>query len=168
MQRAELQKDEIQALLDAATALRIPATSLKPVNPFRHDLKTPTAQSIQMWLRENRPEIAARLSGNSGHIFSLAAVAAEMGLREHDAKSHKEMMQHSETYARQKRAQAADWEAQMLKDMDSKAMELATARGVDPDAANQKYNPAMTGKFASYFEALNADAALEAKLKQQG
>ena len=41
-------------------------------------------------------------------------------------------MQHSETYARQKRAQAADWEAQMLKDMDSKAMELATARGVDP------------------------------------
>ena len=78
--------------------------SLKPVNPFRHDLKTPTAQSIQLWLRENRPEIAARMSGNSGHVFSLAAVAAEMGLREHDAKSHEEMMQHSETYARQKTA----------------------------------------------------------------
>ena len=168
MQNSELQKDEIQALLDASTALRIPATSLKPVNPFRHDLKTPTAQSIQMWLRENRPEIAARLSGNSGHVFSLAAVAAEMGLREHDQKSHEEMMQHSETYARQKTAQAADWETQMLKDMDSKAMELATARGVDPDAANQKYNPAMAGKFQSYFEGLNADAALEAKLKQQG
>ena len=40
----------------------------------------------------------------------------------------------------------------MLRDMDSKAMELATARGVDPDAANQKYNPAMAGKFQSYFE----------------
>ena len=166
MQNSELQKDEIQALLDASTALGIPATSLKPVNPFRHDLKTPTAQSIQLWLRENRPEIAARLSGNSGHIFSLAATAAEMGLREHDAKSHEEMMQHSEVYARQKNAEAADWEARMLKEMEQKSMELATARGVDPDAVNQKYNPAMAGKFQSYFEALNADAALEHKMQQ--
>ena len=149
MQSAELQKDEIQALLDAATALRIPATSLKPVNHFRHDLKTPTAQSIQVWLRDNRPEIAARMSGNSGHIFSLAAVAAEMGLREHDAKSHEEMMQHSETYARQ--GEAADWEARMLQEIDDKAMELSRSRGVDPEVTNQKYNPAMTGRFKSYF-----------------
>ena len=70
MPDTDLGRDEIQALLDAATALQIPADSLKPINPFRSDMKSPTAQTIQMWLRENRPELAARMSGNSGHVNS--------------------------------------------------------------------------------------------------
>ena len=50
MPESDLGRDEIQALLDAATALKIPADSLKPINPFRSDMKSPTAQTIQMWL----------------------------------------------------------------------------------------------------------------------
>ena len=115
MPETDLGREEIQALLDAANALKIPADSLKPINPFRSDMKSPTAQTIQMWLRENRPELAARMSGNSGHQFSLAATAAEMGLRQHDAKSHQEMMENSEVYAKQKKADAADKEADASK-----------------------------------------------------
>ena len=83
----QLQRDEVQALLDAANALKIPADTLKPVNPFRSDMKSPTAQTIQMWLRENRPDIAARMSGNSGHVFSLAATAS--GIRSAAARCQK-------------------------------------------------------------------------------
>ena len=128
MPETDLGREEIQALLDAANALKIPADSLKPINPFRSDMKSPTAQTIQMWLRENRPELAARMSGNSGHEFSLAATAAELGLRQHDAKSHQEMMENSEVYAKQKKADAADWEARMLKEMDDKVREASGTR----------------------------------------
>ena len=161
MQEITLQNDELQALLDAANALKIPAASLKPVNPFRSDLKSPTAQTIQLWLRENRPEMAARLSGNSGHEFSLAAVAAERGLRQHDAESHREMLENSEIYAKQKKSEAADFEARMLKEMDDKVREAKLARGEDPDEV-QVVNPHLMGsKFRNYAENLNLEARRE-------
>ena len=161
MPDTDLGRDEIQALLDAATALKIPAESLKPINPFRSDMKSPTAQTIQMWLRENRPELAARMSGNSGHQFSLAATAAEMGLRQHDAKSHQEMMENSEVYAKQKKADAADWEARMLKEMDDKVREIQVARGQDPDEV-QVVNPNLVDrKFRNWAENVNDEARRE-------
>ena len=161
MPETDLGREEIQALLDAANALKIPADSLKPINPFRSDMKSPTAQTIQMWLRENRPELAARMSGNSGHEFSLAATAAELGLRQHDAKSHQEMMENSEVYAKQKKADAADWEARMLKEMDNKVREIQVSRGQDPDEV-QVVNPHLMGsKFRNYAENLNLEARRE-------
>ena len=167
MSNTELQKDELQALLDASAALKIPADSLKPINPFRSDMKSPTAQTIQMWLRENRPDVAARMSGNSGHVFSLAATAAEMGLRQHDAKSHQEMMENSEIYAKQKKADAADWEKSMLQKMESEAQAMQEKRGVviDPDDV-QVMNPAMAGKFANYAEQVNLEARRERNARQ--
>ena len=165
MSDTDLGRDEIQALLDAATALQIPADSLKPINPFRSDMKSPTAQTIQMWLRENRPELAARMSGNSGHVFSLAATAAEMGLRQHDAKSHQEMMENSEIYAKQKKADAADWEARMMREMDSEANKLAQARGYDPDSKMGIAN--YDKRFSQYFNHLTQDEALEERLRNE-
>ena len=165
MPDTDLGRDEIQALLDAATALKIPAESLKPINPFRSDMKSPTAQTIQMWLRENRPELAARMSGNSGHQFSLAATAAEMGLRQHDEKSHQEMMENSEVYAKQKKADAADWEARMMREMESEANKMAQARGYDPDSkiGLGNYDP----RFSKYFNQKLQDDLLEQKLRNE-
>lgn len=166
MPNTELQKEEIQALLDAANALKIPADSLKPINPFRSDMKSPTAQTVQMWLRENRPEIAARMSGNSGHVFSLAATAAEMGLRQHDAKSHQEMLENSEIYAKQKKAEAADWEKSMLAKMENEVREAKLARGEDPDEV-QVLNPHLMGRnFRNYAERVNLEARRERNARQ--
>ena len=166
MQNSDLQKEEIQALLDAANALKIPAESLKPINPFRSDMKSPTAQTLQMWLRSNRPELAARMSGASGHQFSLAATAAELGLRQHDAKSHQEMMENDEKYAHQQNANKADWEKSMLAKMQSEAEKMAESRGADLNSkiGIQNYDK----RFGKYFSQLQQDELLEAQVKNQG
>ena len=166
MPETDLGRDEIQALLDAATALKIPADSLKPINPFRSDMKSPTAQTIQMWLRENRPELAARMSGNSGHQFSLAATAAERGLRQHDAKSHQEMRENSEVYAKQKMADAANWEARMMREMQSEAEKMAESRGVDLNSKIGLGN--FDPRFSKYHNQLLQDQLLEEKMRREG
>ena len=157
-----LQNDEIKALLDAANALKIPTDSLKPQNPFSPEFDTPTARTIQMWLRENRSDIAARLSGSGGHQFSLASVAAERGLIEHTAATRQELRENDEVYAKQERQASEDWEQSMLQKMQSEASTMAAQRGLDLDNI-PKFNPHLTGKFANYFEALNAEERLNAQ-----
>jgi hypothetical protein len=144
---SKLANDEIQALLDAAKALNIPAESLKPQNPF--ELKSPTSEVLQMWLREHRSDICARLSGKSGHQFSLAAIAAERGLTEHSAATRQELRENDEVFAKQEREAAASWEKAMLAEMDNKADELAMKRGINP-AAPPDFSH--TGIFRKYHE----------------
>ncbi len=146
---SKLQNDEIQALLDAAKALNIPAESLKPQNPFSPELNTPTAQTIQMWLREHRGDIAARLSGSGGHQFSLAAIAAERGLTDHTAATKQELRENDPVFAKQEREAAASWEKAMLLEMENKADELAMKRGINP-AAPPDFSH--TGIFRKYHE----------------
>ena len=165
MQNSDLQKEEIQALLDAANALKIPAESLKPINPFRSDMKSPTAQTLQLWLREHRPALAARMSGASGHQFSLAATAAELGLRQHDAKSHQEMLENDEVYSKQHKVNQEAEEQRLLRMMESEADKMAHARGYDP---NSKIGIANHhSKFGKYFSELQQDQMLEQQVKNQ-
>ena len=105
------------------------------------------------------------MSGNSGHVFSLAATAAEMGLRQHDEKSHQEMMENSEVYAKQKKADAADWEARMMREMESEANKMAQARGYDPDSKMGIAN--YDKRFGKYFNHLTQDQALEERLRNE-
>ena len=166
MQDVSLQNDELQALLDAAQALKIPAETLKPVNPFRSDLKSPTADTLRMWLREHRPELAARLSGSAGHQFSLAAVASERGLRQHDARSHQEMLENDETYSKQHKANVEANEKALLDKWESEANKLAHSRGYDPDSkiGLGNYDP----KFSKYFNQKLQDDLLEEKMRREG
>ena len=145
---SQLQNDELQALLDASFALKIPASSLKPQNPFDQRFDTPTSRNLQMWLRENRPSIAARLSGAGGHEFSLAAIAAERGLTEHTTATRQEWIENDETFATQAKANAEEFERRMMAEMEAKADEMAAKRGVDLAAPP---NFASAGKFQKYF-----------------
>ena len=160
MQDVTLQNDELQALIEAAEALKIPLETLKPVNPFRSDLKSPTAQAIQMWLSANRPEMSARLSGNSGHEFSLAAVAAERGLRSHNATTHQEMLENSEIYAQQHKQRVQAEEERILAEMSEQADKMAAARGYDP---NSQIGIGNHGKFGRYFRELQEHQRLESQ-----
>ena len=67
-------------------------------------------------------------------------------------------------YRQQFAARQQAEEERLLADMSSKADALAKSRGVAAGSENQKYNPHLGGsKFRSYFEGLNAEAALNAQ-----
>ena len=161
-----MQKDEIAVLLQAAKQLNVNPSELKAINPWTQ--KGPRAEAMQMAVMQINPVMAAKWRSESGDEISLRTVAYEHGLEEGSKEIFDDLRAHSPAFVAQEQERKNAWEEKMLKEMEDKAMELATARGVDPEAANQKYNAAVAGKFQSYFEGLNADAALEAKLKQQG
>ena len=161
-----MQKEEIQVLLKAAERLNINPAELKPLNPWTQ--KGPRAEAIQMAVLEVDPTMAARWRTASGDELSLASVAYENGLMEGSKEIFDDLRAKSPAFVAMENQRRDEWESKMLKEMDDKALELSTARGIDPDVANQKYNAAMGGKFQKYFEGLNQEAALEAKLKQQG
>ena len=144
-----LKDSEIQALLDCAKALKIHPAELKPENPFSPGHDTPRGNLIKAWLQQNRPLISAKLSQESGHALSLAAVAAEKGLSEHTLETHSEMLLHDPVYAEQHQKKAADWEEQMLKSMEAETDRMAKARGYDREA---EPNFAAAGRFRNYFQ----------------
>ncbi|WP_222929875.1 hypothetical protein [Synechococcus sp. PROS-U-1] len=121
-----------------------------------------------MAVTQVNPVMAAKWRSESGDEISLRTVAYEHGLVEGSKEIFDDLRAHSPAFVAQEQQKREEWETKVLADMEAKAKELAVSRGVDPDAANQKFNPAMGGKFQSYFEGLNKEAALEAKLKEQG
>ena len=161
-----MQKDEIQVLLQAAQRLNINPSELKALNPWTQ--KGPRAEAMQMAVLEVNPAMAAKWRSESGDEMSLKTVAYEHGLVDGDSQVFADLRAHSPAFVAQEEQKKEEWIQKQLADMDAKAKELAASRGVDTEAAAQKYNAAVAGKFKGYFEGLNADAALEAKLKQQG
>ena len=121
---------------------------------------------MQMAVLEVNPAMAARWRSESGDEISLQTVAYEHGLVEGSKEVFDDLRAHSPAFVAQEQQKKEEWESKMLADMDAKAKELSVSRGVDPDAVNQKYNAAMGGKFQSYFEGLNQEAAREQKAQQ--
>ena len=120
-----------------------------------------------MAVLEVNPAMAAKWRTESGEEMSLKTVAYEHGLVEGDSQIFDDLRAHSPAFVAQEQEQISAWEQKVMADMDAKAKELSTAREstlMSPASTN----PALSGKFSKYFEGLNADAALEAKLKQQG
>lgn len=154
-----MQNEELKVLLQAAARLNIDPSELKAINPWTQN--GPRAEAMQMAVEEVAPAMAARWRSDSGSEISLATVAAEAGLREHTAETYADLRQHDPVFVEQEQLKAKEWEAKMEAEMLSRALELATRRGVDPEAMNQPHNPALAGKFRGYFEELNRQAAQE-------
>ena len=159
-----MKKDEIQVLLQAADRLKINPSELKALNPWTQ--KGPRAEAMQMAVLEVNPAMAARWRSESGEEMSLKTVAYEHGLVEGSKEVFDDLRAHSPAFVAQEQQAKETWEQKMLSEMDSKAKELAASRGVDTEAAAQKYNAAVAGKFQSYFEGLNQEAAREQKAQQ--
>ena len=159
-----MQKTEIEVLLQAAKRLNINPSELKALNPWTQ--KGPRAEAMQMAVLEVNPAMAAKWRSESGDEISLKTVAYEHGLVEGDQQIFDDLRAHSPAFVAQEQQRKTEWEEKMLKEMEDKAMELAASRGVDTEAAAQKYNTAVAGKFQGYFEGLNQEAALEQKMKQ--
>ena len=113
-------------LLDAASLARIPADTLKPVNPFSQT--GPRAEAMQMAVADVNPAQAARWRMEAGETISLASAAAKAGLAELSPGAQKELAELDPDFITGQAEAKAAWEAKMLDQMSEQAEQLGEAR----------------------------------------
>jgi hypothetical protein len=140
---------------------KLSGVSLKDSNPFSESFsKTPSGKNIQMILEGKFPKVAAELKAScDDYTASLDAELFQRGHTELTNGVHQELMGADPVYQEQFQNNQRAEEERLLQKMEEEATAMAKRRGVDI-TDNQKFNPHLGGKFASYFENLNAEAAL--------
>ena len=121
-----LTENELKVLLDAATLAKIPASDLKPVNPFSQ--QGDRAKAMQIAVQEINASQAARWRVEAGDSVSLAAAAAKAGLTEINRTVHEELSQLDADYITGQQESAARREADLLASLEKGAEELAAVR----------------------------------------
>ena len=165
---AALSKEHRAFIGKVMRANRLPLDQYNDANPFEYD--TPRAQNLQTMLVAADPVIAAEIknASSNGYKKSMAVALWEDGEIEMNESIHKELYANDPEYIKMFNARQQENEARIMAGWEENTRASQIARGVDPDALNQKYNPALGGsKFKSYFEGLNQEAALERKMQQE-
>lgn len=121
-----MEQEELKVLLDAASLARIPATDLKPVNPWSQT--GPRAETMRMAVSQLHPAQAARWRIAAGETISLASAAAKLGLAEMDAGTQKELAELDPDFVVKQQQDKESWEAKMLDQMTEEAGKLGEAR----------------------------------------
>ena len=111
-------------LLDAANLAKIPASDLKPVNPFSQQGER---ASVEIAVEEISASQAARWRVEAGDSVSLAAAAAKAGLTEMNRSVHDELQQLDADYIAGQQ-EAAARRADLLASLEKGANDLAAAR----------------------------------------
>jgi hypothetical protein len=139
---------------------KLSGVSLKDSNPFSQSNSTPSGNNIRMILEGKFPKVAAELKAScDDYTASLDAELFQRGHIELTNGVHQELMGADPIYQSQFENNQRAEEERLLQKMEEEATAMAKKRGVDI-TDNQKFNPHLGGKFASYFENLNAEAAL--------
>ena len=121
-----LEQEELKVLLDAASLARIPATDLKPINPWTQ--QGDRAQAMQMAVTQVNPAQAARWRLAAGESLSLASAAAKAGLVELTPGAQKELYELDADAITGAAEAKAVWEAKMLDQLSEEAGKLGEAR----------------------------------------
>ena len=121
-----MDESQLKVLLDAAKLARIPASELKPINPFSQQGER--AKAMQIAVQEINACQAARWRVEAGDSVSLAAAAAKAGLTEMNRTVHEELNQLDADYITGQQESAARREADLLASLEQGASELAAAR----------------------------------------
>lgn len=117
---------ELQTLLKAASLAKIPASTLKPLNPWTQQGER--AQAMQMAVAEVDAAQAARWRIAAGESISLASAAAKAGLTEMTSSAHEELSQIDADYITGVEEARARREADLLDRMEKETAELAAKR----------------------------------------
>ena len=155
-----------EQLLALKAVQKFSGVTLKDKNPYSAEFdSTPSGQAVRVALEANHPDVAAHFKSTAeGFAQSLDAELFNRGKVELTEGIHSELMDTDAIYRQQFAARQQAEEERLLADMTAKADALAKSRGVTAGSENQKYNPHLGGsKFRSYFEGLNAEAALNAQ-----
>ena len=165
----QLSPHDIQVHLEAFKALGLNPAHMQAKNCFDPTLKGPRADTVRMWIQENKPAYAAESREKFGeHTLSMAAAAFNAGVGERTNAVHQELLENSSVYQKQYEANVKANEERILREMDNKVRELQVARGQDPDEV-QVINPHLAGRhFKGYAERVNLDARRERNWQQQG
>ena len=117
---------QLKVLLDAAKMAGIPASELKPVNPWSQN--GPRAQAMQMAVQNVAPAMAAQFRLDAGQSLSLEAAAVQAGLQEMSKSVFEELNELSPDHIVGQQEAAARREADLLDQMGKAAEELAAQR----------------------------------------
>ena len=140
---------------------KLSGVSLKDSNPFSESFsKTPSGMNIQMILKGKFPKVAAELKAScDDYSASLYAKLFQRGHAELTNGVYQELMGTDPIYQAKFEANQRAEEERIMQKMEADANAMAAKRGVDIQST-PKFNPHLGGKFSSYFENLNAEAAL--------
>ena len=117
---------QLKVLLDAAKMAGIPASELKPCNPWS---KTgPRAQAMQMAVQSVAPVMAAQFRLDAGQTLSLEAAAVQAGLQEMSKSVYEELNELSPDHITGQQEAAARRESDLLDQMGKAADDLAAKR----------------------------------------
>ena len=151
----KLTNDELKALFQVDP-------SASPVNPWHPKFDTPKGKEIRMKLEATNPMVAASLRSKApGFTLSARAEMYNRGLIDLTKEIHEELMTGDPVYRKQKETDASDWEAKMLRDMDSQADKMSEARGVDPNTKIHAGN--FDPRFAKYWRDQQQQQLLDAQ-----
>ena len=142
-------------------------SNLQNANPFEPRFAdTPAGKSAREFLDSKFPQEAAEFrSMVEGFAPSLQAVMYDQGWVENTAEIHAEKMSSDPIYRQQREANQKAEEERILREWESKANELAHARGYDPDSKMGIAN--YDKRFSQYFNHLTQDEALEERLRNE-
>ena len=118
--------EQLKCLLQAASAAKLDASSLKPVNPWTQ--KGPTAEVLQMSVQANFPQMAAQWRVEAGETVSLAAAAAKAGISEMTPDVQKELLALDKDFIAGQEEAAARREADLLASLEKGADQLRETR----------------------------------------
>ena len=121
-----MNEEQLKCLLDAATSAKLDPGSLKPVNPWTQ--KGATAQTLQMAVQQNFPQMAAQFRVEAGESVSLAAAAAKAGITQMNPQVEKELMELDSDFVVGQQEASARREAELLDQMAKGAADLAAQR----------------------------------------
>lgn len=141
--------------------------SAAPVNPWHPKYDTPKGKEIRMRFEATNPTVAAGLKQKApGFSISARAEMYNRGLIELDKSIHEELMSVDPMYRKMKEANTADWEARMMREMESEAEKMAEKRGVDLNSKIHAGN--FDPKFAGYWRDQQAQQLLEEEMRREG
>ena len=121
-----MNQEQLKCLLDAASAARLDPSTLKPVNPWTQ--KGNTAETLQMAVQQNFPQMAAQWRVEAGESVSLAAAAAKAGITEMNPSVQKELSALDHDFIVGQQEAAARREADLLASLEQGASDLAAKR----------------------------------------
>jgi len=148
-----LSPQELQAILNAAKALKLDPNTLAAANPFDAEYaKTSTGQAIRMQISESDPSMAAQLTQKSGHKQSLAVAAFNAGITEKTHAIHQELMESDPAYVKMHTETTRLEEERILREWESAANKAYEARTGRPADERDRPNFALYGKMAGAME----------------
>ena len=153
---------QLKVLLDAAKMAGIPASELKPVNPWSQN--GPRAQAMQMAVQNVAPAMAAQFRLDAGQSLSLEAAAVQAGLQEMSKSVFEELNELSPDHITGQQEAAARREADLLASLEKGAADLAEAREKQQRSfAQQAGNNSGGGHVRDFYRRLGVQNAAQLK-----